>query len=485
MTNVIKAGGLEVVFKKTIVETAIYKILHGLIKASSNLLDNNYTDERVITILQDRLGDNGIELIKRIDYYPSLRGQILREVFDIISDDPSAVTHFLSQLAPTLDKDQRSDPIRVPKCFESLANVSTFIHGKTVGNGEVLAALLFGDEIEASQGKKYDMLIGSKPIHIKDHRNDDSSFISSARSKDHDDVDWRETDVFRFIAGCDLPPRVSTTPKKIDINRFGSDDLRDNAGFEAKVCQKYGIECLDTAATRFQVELDDSMRNSSLVGAADVFLILKRDEQGLYYQFVGKNLMHFYSTTCNGQVKMTEKKDRYYSAIMSRTRKHEKSVKKAEDDSKKKELKLQRLRDFKAAYDAELSQTHSSKQSFAKAVGARIDAIKLREKRLELMMKRAKAELGVSFIEFREVKPWVKKRDKGVDPIDSCKEMLSVGLDLFARIRLLRVVYGLSLEDAKRIDLRASGLDDTQQPLIAELEAIQQHDVCLGTLKHL
>ena len=82
-----------------------------------------------------------------------------------------------------------------------------------------------------------------------------------------------------------------------------------------------------------------------------------------------------------------------------------------------------------------------------------------------------------------DLTPWKEKKNSGLSADVACREMIDSEIDLFTRLRLLRGIYDLSLEDAKRVDMRASDHDESQRALVEELDAVAEAETIAKAAK--
>lgn len=205
------------------------------------------------------------------------------------------------------DRAGQHDGCHIPEELEPLANIKWASRGRTVGCGEVLALLMFRDDISCDPGGRYDLVmrhIHDGNIHVKDHRCCSSTTLGSNKFVDGM-MSWEDKRPFTLLKEAG-----------VNVRSFGNLALRGNERLESYLTAVYDDD-IHVAAERFEQELHEVMRGSTAFGDAQGVLFLECKEDGLMFVFAPPEEVYFHSTTMDGVIRICRQTGRFAKKVIA------------------------------------------------------------------------------------------------------------------------------------------------------------------------
>lgn len=239
---------------------------------------------------------------KVLKSYSKLNKQVLQTLVALSRIDLDALNVALQSVKfPS----KNGSSVRVPRVLERIVEINDPVQGRAVGKGELVSVLLFSNVTGEPNGA-YDLTVnGIERWHVKDHRNDDSTFVGRSNQKNKSKKkllenklpEWRNSPVIKFIR------------ETLGIEgSFGMADAIDEETLR-RLKERYGLSDACDALEKFQQELDVVAR--SQLGTAKGVLFVVNDGEGLCcLQRVDMQNVYFHSIS-RDNIKITHKPNRF------------------------------------------------------------------------------------------------------------------------------------------------------------------------------
>lgn len=191
------------------------------------------------------------------------------------------------------------------------------IESKSVGKGEVVSLFMLKDSSSMGMNQLYDVICPingqQKNLHVKDFMKSRSGTMGNLTAR----AELLKTAPFLLLEKLGIE-----IDKKIVVDSFSKFGISQ----ENLLKEVYKTSELRSAARKFADDLDKELQDSKMMGDVAGFIILKAKNDELFLTFLDKKDVGFYELGGRG-IKMCRRNNRFFNAIMARTRAAEKAEK--------------------------------------------------------------------------------------------------------------------------------------------------------------